>query len=314
MTSIASVSSVLVAGAVLGTALRVRQRAAKAAKAHPPEGQLIAVDGLQVHAVIRGTGPDLVLIHGASGSTRDFSFGLIGRLVDRYRVIALDRPGLGHSASLRKDKTSLAAQAAVLARAGATLGVTRPLLVGHSFGGAVALAWALNHPAAALVTIGGAALPWPGKLALWYRANDTALGRAFLPPLVAAWLPESVVKSQIESIFTPASAPDGYARHLGTDLLLRHSQLANNLMQVNGLRAELVAQEPRYASLSLPFEMVHGTADTIVPLNVHSGPLAKRLPDAGLTVVEGGGHMLHHSHPDIVVAAIDRAARRAGLR
>ena len=58
----------------------------------------------------------------------------------------------------------------------------------------------------------------------------------------------------------------------------------------------------------MPFELIHGTADKTVFATVHSIPLSKILPDARLTLVEGAGHMPHHSHPDIVVAAITRLA------
>ena len=68
------------------------------------------------------------------------------------------------------------------------------------------------------------------------------------------------------------------------------------------------------ASLALPIELVHGDADTIVPLAVHARRLAPLIPGAHLTVIPGAGHMPQHSHPETVIAAIHRAAARAGLR
>jgi pimeloyl-ACP methyl ester carboxylesterase len=47
-----------------------------------------------------------------------------------------------------------------------------------------------------------------------------------------------------------------------------------------------------------------------VPLDIHSAPLAKLLPNVLLTVIPGAGHMPHHSHAEVVIAAIDRAALR----
>ncbi len=260
------------------TAWRVQARAARAQAAHPPEGDLLAVGAQTVHAVVRGSGPDLVLIHGASGSSRDFTFAMVERLAPDFRVIAFDRPGLGHSTPLPGGDASLGGQVAVLKAAADQLGATRPLLVGQSYGGTVALSWALDHPAAALVTIGSPSLPWPGTLDIWYRATSAALGRATLVPLAAAWVPETYVRAQIDAVFAPAAPPRGYLDHLGTDLILRRSQLAANVAQINALRPQVVAMEPRYPALTLPIEMVHGTADTIVPLSIHSGPLAPRLP------------------------------------
>jgi pimeloyl-ACP methyl ester carboxylesterase len=83
---------------------------------------------------------------------------------------------------------------------------------------------------------------------------------------------------------------------------------------VNTLRPHIVRMAERYPALDLPVEIVHGTEDEIVPLAIHSAPLAERVPGANLVILEGVGHMPHHADPEAVVAAIDRAAARAGLR
>ena len=53
---------------------RATSREAAAAAAFPPVGQVVDVDGVKVHAQVMGNGPDLVMIHGASGNLRDFTF------------------------------------------------------------------------------------------------------------------------------------------------------------------------------------------------------------------------------------------------
>ncbi|NBO21346.1 MAG: alpha/beta hydrolase, partial [Rhodobacteraceae bacterium] len=142
--------------------------------AFPPQGQFLLVEGHRVHAVVAGTGPDLVLIHGASGTTRDFSFDLIPALAQRYRVIAFDRPGLGYSDDLGEAGLDPREQARVLALAADQLGVTSPVVLGQSYGGIVALAWAELRPrqVAALVLVSGVALPWPGDIDPLYRLID----------------------------------------------------------------------------------------------------------------------------------------------
>ena len=64
----------------------------------------------------------------------------------------------------------------------------------------------------------------------------------------------------------------------------------------------------------MPIEIVHGDADDTVYLDVHSGRMARELPNAHLTVLPGIGHMPHHADPQAIVDAIDRAATRAGIR
>jgi pimeloyl-ACP methyl ester carboxylesterase len=97
-------------------------------------------------------------------------------------------------------------------------------------------------------------------------------------------------------------------------LTLRRQSLRANAQQVNALRPHVVRMQQSYDSLTMPIEMIHGDADTIVPLDIHAAELIKDVPNGALKVLPGEGHMPHHTSPDEVEAAIDRAAARAGLR
>lgn len=288
------------------TLWRASVREKKSLAAYPPSGDFLTVDGQRLHYEMRGQGPDLVMIHGASGSLRDLTFSLRDRLTDRFRVTVFDRPGLGHSDPM--PDASLRAQALLLKSASAQLGVKDPVLLGQSYGGSVALAWALEGGPRALVLVGSPSLPWPGKLDPWYRLTATRLGRALAIPLAAALVPQSYVATTTANVFAPDPVPPGYEEHLGAALALRRASLTANTAQVNALRAELVAMEPQYPRLTLPVELIHGDKDSIVPLAVHSNPLSQLLPNARLTVIEGGGHMPHHAHEQAVIDAVHRAA------
>jgi pimeloyl-ACP methyl ester carboxylesterase len=322
---LATVSLILAALAAAGGAWTLRTAAARAAAeeaAHPPSGQFVEVGGTRVHAWVTGSGPDVVLIHGAFGSLRDFTFDLAGRLAPRYRVIALDRPGLGYSGrtdpayarAFAASAESPAEQAAVLAAAARALGAERPIVVGHSMGGIVAMAWALDHAPAAVVMLAGVAMPWPGDLGWIYQVNGTAAGGGLVAPLLSAWAPDARLHDSVRATFAPQPMPEGYADHIGAYMPVRLPAFRANARQVNTLRPHVVEMEKRYAALTLPIEILHGDADTTVPIAVHSGPLSQRLASASLTILPGIGHMPHHADPDAAIAAIDRAARRSGLR
>lgn len=314
--SVALFSAVVLGGCAALVDRRATAREAAAVAKFPPTGQFIEVNGGRVHADVSGQGPDVVLIHGASGNTRDFTFDLAKRLDDRYRVIVLDRPGLGWSDSAGDDGVSPLVQADILRAAADQLGVRNPIVVGHSYGGAVAMAWGLRAPGdtAALVILGGATMPWPGGLGGWYALTSSKLGRATVVPLVTAFAPLSRTEDAIEGIFAPDPVPPGYADYVGAGLTLRRETLAMNARQVNGLRPYVVLMSEAYPQLDLPVEIVHGTDDTIVPADIHAIPMNKLLPNAELTLLPGVGHMPHHADPEAIVAAIDRAAARAGLR
>lgn len=304
----------LLGGAWIYVLHRAATREAALAAAHPPAGQIMMVNGLRVHVLIAGAGPDLILIHGASGNARDVTLALAAGLTKDYRVISFDRPGLGHSDPLPDD--TLAAQALHLSAAAAQLGVTHPLVVGQSYGGSVGLAWALHSPMKprALVLISSPSLPWPGPLDIWYRLTKTRLGAAILIPLATAFVSDAYIDASISGIFRPAAVPLGYADAIDAPMTLRRSALRANIGHVNALRAQLVDMAPQYVRLSLPIEIVHGTADTIVPLHIHSRPFSAMHPNAHLTVIEGAGHMPHYSHSDLVIQAITRAALRSPVQ
>ncbi len=319
MKLVASLAAGLAVAAGVSTHWRAGAREAAAEATWPARGELRDIDGVRVHAHVSGSGPDLVLIHGAGGSLRDYTFDLVGRLEDRYRVIAFDRPGHGWTDAADtqgRPFDSPQAQAALLQAAARQLGAERPIVLGHSFGGSVAMAWAVTQPdtLAGVVVLAGATMPWPGGLDASYHINGSRLGAALVVPLITAWVPVSLAERVLARVFAPQPVPEGYADHFGLTMSMRRDGLRANARQVLGLRPHVVALSERYPLLSLPVELVHGTADTIVPLAIHSGPLAALVPGAHLTVLDGVGHMPHHADPAATVAAIDRAAARAGLR
>ena len=301
---------------------RADLRAARAEARNPPEGRFVEVEGVSLHAVVLGeAGPWVVLIHGASGNVRDWTFSFADDLARDYRVAIFDRPGLGYSG--RADPSlggafdtraeAPADQARLLSAAAQALGVTDPIVVGHSYGGAVALAWALDHPAAAVVLNAGVALPWPGGLDWTYDVVGHPLGGALLPPLASALLSEGYLRANLQGVFAPDPVPDGYLERGGVMLATRAETIRANGRQVARLRPHVVEQSARYDEIAIPVEAVHGTADTIVPADIHAIPLSERHHGVRLTLVDGMGHMPHHTHPQVVRAAIDRAAGRAGL-
>lgn len=297
-------------------------REARAETTHPPLGRIIEVDGTALHLSVEGSGPPLILLHGAGGNLRDFAV-LMPDLLRHYTVIRFDRPGLGYSCLPARhgrvwhtSAPSPVEQARLMARAYDTLGLPRAVVAGVSYGGAVALAWGLERPdqVAALALISAVSQPWPGDLDPIYRINSSVAGAAMVVPMISALHTRGQVDQVLERIFTPQSPPPGYAGLLGTGLSTRRRQLRANARQVHSLRPHMATMAPRYGELALPVELVHGEADQVVPLDVHAEPTARALPDARLTRLAGIGHMPHHVAPAAVLEAIDRAASRAGLR
>lgn len=321
--------SVILGVTALATAVISQYRAAQATTQYPPLGQFVDVTGGQVHYVQDGSGPHLVLLHGAGGNLREWTFDLMGRLTDRYTVTAFDRPGMGYTDRVPGIATGLTAtegdspqaQAAMLREAAEKIGITDPIVAGHSFGGIVSYAWAVagldeNSPAnaSAVVSFAGVTMPWPGGLDRYYTVNGSAFGGVVTIPAISAFVPPSVVDSSIEATFAPQSAPAGYADHIGAALTLRPSSMRANTRQVNTSRPHVVQLSQRYPELTLPIEILHGEEDRTVPIHIHAEEIAKIVPQVNTTRLPGVGHMPHHADPLAAISAIDRAALRAGLQ
>src|SRR5271156_894713 len=131
--------TVLVVALVLFSAWTARQ----VEKRVPPRGRFIDVDGARFHYLDEGSGPALLLVHGLAGQMLNFTHSLSDRLKRDHRVVVLDRPGSGYSTRPADASAALGPQADTIARFCQALGLERPLVVGHSMGGAIALALAL---------------------------------------------------------------------------------------------------------------------------------------------------------------------------
>lgn len=313
------------AGALLATSLivlaKARAHETQAEATFPPEGQFVDVNGTRVHAVIRGApdAPPLVLIHGSSGNTRDWTLDIVPRLAEQYRVIVFDRPGLGYTQRLSGSGVAggetIEEQASLLRSAAVALGAERPIVLGHSYGGAVALAWAVHYPEnlSALVAVSAASHRWETGLSTYYKILSHPVAGPLVIPFLTAFVPDTKVEREIAAVFQPDRVPPGYLAHFGAGLTLRRASMRANALQRAGLLDEITALTPHYPNIAVPVEVLHGTADTLVWSSIHSEPLARAIPDAKLTLLPGTGHMPHHAVPGEIAEAIHRAAVRAGL-
>lgn len=278
------------------------------ARAPEIEEGILRVEGVPLRYQRAGSGPAVALIHGASSNLRDMSLDLLPRLAANHTVVALDRPGHGGSGWPARGGEQLDTQARLMRGALETLGIPRAVVLGHSYGGAVALAWGLRFPASlsGLVLIGAPSQGWIGGMGL---ANDL-LANPMTGPAFAWLLPMLVgpttLQRHVDELFAPQRPPGGMLRGLGLGEILAPETLRANAVQLLTLRRQLLEMKPWYRDLAMPVEIVHGEADTVVDCAFHARPLAAQVPGARLTILPGVGHMAHHSAPEAVEAAVTR--------
>lgn len=307
-----------VATAVLGvTAAWVAHKARLAEQDHPPQGAFVTVDGVRVHYIERGQGDPVVLLHGNVVSSQDFvASGLIDRLAKRYRVIAFDRPGFGYTERPRSRLWTAEAQAALLHKAFSELGIEAPIVVGHSWGTLVALALALNKDARVqrLVLLSGYYFPTARLDAVLASPPAIPVVGDVMRYTVSAVFARLLLGRTVKAMFSPQPVPTNFLPSLSRELLVRPGQIRANAADAGLMVPATIAMRNRYAEeLTMPVVIVAGDKDKVVNLDTHARHLQSILRDSQLVVMPGVGHMVHHSAPDHIAAAVAAKSHRAAL-
>jgi len=284
----------------------------------PATGRCVDVPGARLHVrEFEGADPGapaILLVHGLAGQLDHFTYGVTARLAGRHRIVAVDRPGCGYSTRAPGTPADLRTQAAILAALIDRLGLDAPLVVGHSLGGALALALALDHPR----HVGGLALVAP----LTHMQDEVPpvfAGLTILSPLwrhIVAWTlatPATLRNSRaaLDQVFGPEPAPPDFGTRGGGLLGLRPGAFLAASDDLRALPDCLPAQQTRYAELDLPVTVLYGKDDRILDPRAHGQALADKVRGARLELIEGG-HMLPVTNPEATAAFILAAA--AGCR
>jgi pimeloyl-ACP methyl ester carboxylesterase len=299
------------AGLVLFTLLTVHRVEA----AVPPVGRFVDLPGAKLHVVERGQGPALLLVHGLAGQLRHFTFDIVDRLAAHYHVVAVDRPGSGYSVRMPGASAALGAQADVLAALIDHLQLERPVVVGHSMGGAVALALAQRHPARVAGLALVAPLTHPVK-EVHSAFNGLKIVRPWARSAVAWTLavPLSIVRREevLRVLFDPEAVPVDFAIRAGGLLTLRPSHFVAACADLAAIAADLAGMVPLYGAMRLPVSVLYGRGDRILDPLEQGEALAAKLPGTELTLVDGG-HMLPITAPERTTQFIREAAARATI-
>ena len=232
------------------------------------------------------------------------------RLAVRHRVILIDRAGLGWSERAGRNGSSPAYQAAMLRDVLDRLGIGRAIVVGHSWGGALAATFALDHPqrVAGLVLLAPPLFPFPRRATWLYTLFATPLAGWLYARTLALPLGLPFIGVALALAFLPQLPPRGYIKRTAALLLLRPAAFLANARDVADLREFLRAQVARYATLAVPAVIMTGDRDPVVAPRRHAIAFAAVVPGAKLVVLPGIGHMLHHVAAERVIAEIEEIA------
>jgi Predicted hydrolases or acyltransferases (alpha/beta hydrolase superfamily) len=262
------------------------------------------VEKLRVRYVESGSGSAVVLIHGNAGSIEDFEFGAIETLSSNYRVMAVERPGHGKS-DRPTGKTDVEYQARLLHQVLSSLSVARPVLVGHSWGAALALSYVLQYPTevSALILVAPAAYPDAGE-GRFLQAMSKPPVVGDVPLLLGrSFLGRHILKGLLRRAFSPQPLPEKYFR-LVTSSWLGRKQLKAYLDDEASLNESLRKFSKRYSEISIPVVILTGDHDHIVSPRENAYRLKDSIANSELIELKDTGHEIPQTHPESINTAL----------
>lgn len=290
-----------------------RRIAARSEKQIPMAGKTLEIGGDRIHYVDQGQGRPILFVHGLGGQLHHFRHPLFGVMGNDYRLIAIDRAGSGYSTRMSSG-ARIPQQAELIARFIDKLGLEKPLLVGHSLGGAIALRVALDHAD----KISGLALLSP--LTHFIPAPPKEFGGLYIrSPLMRRVIantlavPMSMKNAQqtLDFVFGPQRVPADYAIAGGGYLGLRPGQFHATSSDLVAVEQDLPQQVERYGEIKMPVGILFGSSDRVLRHTEHGLAMQGKVEGIEVEILEGVGHMPQFVEADKVASFIRRIASRA---
>ncbi|MBN1190600.1 MAG: alpha/beta hydrolase [Dehalococcoidales bacterium] len=243
---------------------------------------MVMVDGLNVHYLTGGQGDPLLVVHGGTGGARDWRDNM-EQLTDKYTVYVPDMPGYGLTGSLSVDY-HVPQATDFLERFTGTLGLKRFSLLGHSFGGSIALSYSLKFPYKITKLVLVSSLGLGKEIALFirwtaHRPFCLYTGRSVLAVMKAAkWL--------IKRLLLP----------FDFDLPFCESSLSLST-DVTSFRAQTTQYSSRLSELTMPTLLIWGARDPVVPFR-HAYQAGEVIPDCRVRIFNESGHSVYRERFD----------------
>ncbi|TWF55064.1 alpha/beta fold hydrolase [Neorhizobium alkalisoli] len=286
---------------------------AKAISAHfPNTGRLTDIGGYRLNALhIPATPssdlPPIVFLHGASGNFRDQETAFRRLLTGRAEMLFVDRPGHGYSERGGPENDRPDGQADAIACLMDKLGIEKAVISGHSFGGAIAMSFALRHPdkTAGLMLIAPATHPWDGDVDWYYKLSaHPRFGWLFTHLFT---LPAGLVlmDKATQAVFHPNQRPHNYIEDAATALVLRPDNFRYNAIDLTNLNTAAAAMAPHYNTIKTPTVVITGDSDKIVSPAIHARGIVESVLGAKLVTIRGLGHKPDYIATDVVIAGIE---------
>ena len=184
--------------------------------------------------------------------------------------------------------------------------MTRPVIVGHSWGTLVAIEMALRDPdgTAGLVLLSGYYFPtFRLDVPLLFWPAVPVVGDV-LRYAVSPWLARLSKPLIYKRLFAPAPVTPSFAERVPSEIIFRPWQLRSAAAEVGLLIPGAAALARRHRELRMPTAIVAGPGDRIIDFERQSARLYQAVPRSTLRSLPRAGHMIHHSAPEQIASVI----------
>jgi pimeloyl-ACP methyl ester carboxylesterase len=292
---------------------------------YPPRGDFVDVEKAKIHFLTRKKISDtknsknapVILIHGSSGSSADMELAFFDIFPDDIDLYAFDRPGIGWSKTKLSplEMSNPMKQAEAIHMAVKKLKLDKPIIVGHSWGGAVAIAYAkqFGDEVSGVVSLAGVAYPWKGPHGWYDNLLTTPVINHIFTRLFLNKMGQLYVPLSINAIFEPEVARSDYREGAQAEIILRPSTIINNSFYSYNLRRHLKTMSKKYNDIKTPFLIVAGNKDYIVHSKSQSERLHNEVAGSEYMLFKDTGHMPHHTQTQILADKIGRMSKGEAL-
>jgi pimeloyl-ACP methyl ester carboxylesterase len=268
------------------------------------KGDFVISAGLRLYYVSKGSGTSVVLLHGNAGSIHDFSPVMRALAPGSYRSLAFDRPGHGQSERPAGDIATADVQAGLIRGALRKLKIAKPIIVGHSWGAVLVLAYALQYreELCGIVLLSPATYPEDER----FNAQKTLIeipGLGDLMIRMSSPFIDREIRRNLQRAFSPDEVPTEYLE-LARGLWNRPEQIRAIIQDEASFSPTTDLLRHRYSRVRVPTVIVTGDSDLLVNPELHAYPLHRAIPHSKLIVVPKTGHMLPQTRPKAVMEAI----------
>ena len=292
---------------------------------YPPRGDFVDLEKAKIDFLTRKKISDtknsknapVILIHGSSGSSADMELAFFDIFPDDIDLYAFDRPGIGWSKTKLSplEMSNPMKQAEAIHMAVKKLKLDKPIIVGHSWGGAVAIAYAkqFGDEVSGVVSLAGVAYPWKGPHGWYDNLLTTPVINHIFTRLFLNKMGQLYVPLSINAIFEPEVARSDYREGAQAEIILRPSTIINNSFYSYNLRRHLKTMSKKYNDINTPFLIVAGNRDYIVHSKSQSERLHNEVAGSEYMLFKDTGHMPHHTQTQILADKIGRMSKGEAL-